>query len=496
MHQTVHAVSVVLHTERRFNDFGDSRRRPELRLVPARQCTLQQDPDQSPALRFGHLARTSWCRAHDEAIGSLYGTTIAPAQDRTRRAADSAPHLVQRDPFVQKSQRAMTTILNQLGSPAWSHDRSPKMSRSSCFTYAAVHTRVSPRPRPAGFRPIGARTLWWSPMSAPDRRPPPRLTDPVSAHLRTGICRVSSGRTVAAVLATLRAEPPTDRIVYFYVVDDAGRLTGVIPTRRLLLAPPDALVDTLAVDDPIALDSSATVFDACTLFARHRFLALPVIDTERRLLGAVDIELYAEEQHDRDLHERSDELFALIGVRLAEARHATPFSAFRDRFPWLLTNVAGGMLAAWLTGLFQLELQRSVALATFLPVTLALAESVAIQSVSLALQALSARKQGLSALWRRLAREFVVGVLLGVGSGLVVATLAHLWLKDLRMSLTLFGGIGAGVACAATAGVFVPWLVSRSRRPAQIAAGPIALACADLATLSLYLSLARVMLTN
>ena len=63
-------------------------------------------------------------------------------------------------------------------------------------------------------------------------------------------------------------------------------------------------------------------------------------------------------------------------------------AAFFSRFPWLLCNIVGGILAAFLSGVFQNELEQMLALALFVPVVLGLAESVSIQSVSLTLQIL------------------------------------------------------------------------------------------------------------
>ena len=76
----------------------------------------------------------------------------------------------------------------------------------------------------------------------------------------------------------------------------------------------------------------------------------------------------------------------LFRIHLTAAQQSNPLVSFRQRFPWLLCNIGGGIAAAFLSGLFEAELQKVVALALFIPVVLALAESVSIQSVSLALQ--------------------------------------------------------------------------------------------------------------
>src|SRR5262249_22977422 len=90
----------------------------------------------------------------------------------------------------------------------------------------------------------------------------------------------------------LRQHPPPARVIYFYVVDSEGRLEGVVPTRRLLLSPPDSHVSDIMVRKVVALPKSATVLEACEFFIQYRLLAFPVIDSERRLIGMVDIDLY------------------------------------------------------------------------------------------------------------------------------------------------------------------------------------------------------------
>ncbi len=84
-----------------------------------------------------------------------------------------------------------------------------------------------------------------------------------------------------------------------------------------------------------------------------------------------------------------DELFQLSGVRLAKESSSLPASVAR-RLLWLLCTVAAGLLAAWLTGFYKVQLQRVAALILFVPVVLAVAESMAIQSVALAVRAFSA----------------------------------------------------------------------------------------------------------
>ncbi|MBU4271041.1 MAG: magnesium transporter [Planctomycetes bacterium] len=316
------------------------------------------------------------------------------------------------------------------------------------------------------------------------------LNDPVVQHMRKEVARLHVGHTVGETLAELRRRPPPARIVYFYVVDDENRLKGVIPTRSLLLSPPEARIAEIMLPSVVAVPVGATVLDACEFFVLHRFLAFPVVDSEQRLVGAIDVELYTDE-----LLELSgginDDLFQLVGVHLARARQPGTAAAFRTRFPWLVCNIAGGIAAAMLSGIFREQLERAVALVLFIPVVLALAESVSIQSVSLALQLLHGRSPSWALILKKLRREFLIGLMLGAAGGLVVGTAALAWLGQPRLALSVLGGIAAGVTASAVLGAATPNLLRRFKLDPQVAAGPIVLAATDLITLLCYFNVAR-----
>src|SRR5205814_3543475 len=125
----------------------------------------------------------------------------------------------------------------------------------------------------------------------------------------------------------------------------------------------------------LTLPSTATVREACELFLAHRFLAFPVV-REDRMVGIVDVELFAEGIDDLERTKQQEDLFQLMGVHLSAAQLASPWAGFTSRFPWLLCNITGGILAALLTKLFDKLLAQVVALALFVPVVLTLSESV------------------------------------------------------------------------------------------------------------------------
>lgn len=316
------------------------------------------------------------------------------------------------------------------------------------------------------------------------------LDQPVTQFLRFDYCRLRADQTVEEALADLRIQQPEGRIVYFYVLDEKDQLLGVVPTRRLLLSPPHTPIRQIMVPQVVTLPSTATVRDACERFLEHRFLAFPVVH-QGRMLGLVDVDLFASGIDDLERTKEQEDLFQLLGVHLTAAEQASVTISFVRRFPWLLCNIAGGVLAAVLSSWFEGVLARIVAVALFVPVVLALSESVAIQSVSLALALMHGQPPTLAGLVARLRSEAVTGLLLGAACGSLVALVALGWMRDVRLALTLWGGMGLGISGSAVFGLTMPYALRLLQRDPKVAAGPIALVFADMLTLTAYYGLAQ-----
>jgi magnesium transporter len=315
------------------------------------------------------------------------------------------------------------------------------------------------------------------------------LDEPITRHMHQDYTRLSPQQTVGQALQWLRDHPPPGRIIYFYVVDDADRLCGVVPIRRLVLSQPDRPLREIMVERVITLPAAATVLEACEFFIQHRLLAFPVVDADRRMLGIVDVELYTGELTELSEAAQREDLFQRIGVRLA--RPTSALTAFRTRFPWLGANLFAGITAALLAGVFEGVLSRFVALAFFIPVVLNLAESVSSQSVSLTLQFLHGQPPTWRWLLAQVRAELATGALLGLASGAAMALVALAWLGQPRVAWCLLGGIAGGVTGAAVLGIVLPVVLRLLHLEPRVAAGPVALAGADIITILIYLSLAQ-----
>jgi magnesium transporter len=312
------------------------------------------------------------------------------------------------------------------------------------------------------------------------------LHDPILPLATPVPVTLSRSQTIEQAIAVVRSSIARSEIHYFYVVDDQHRLVGVVPARHLLAADPVQRVEEVMIEDVIAIPSWATVLIASEYFASRRLLAFPVIRDDGTLVGVVDVGLFTGEVI--DLARRTyDDIYQLLGVHATAMR--TPWTSFLDRFPWLLSNIAGGLLCAVIASRFEVLLDNIVVLSLFIPIVLALAESVSMQSATLTLQSLSddsiKPKRLLGALWK----EARTAALLGLSCGTVVAMVVLAWRRDTLGALVIGGAISASMVTACLFGVLLPTLVRAAKADPRIAAGPLVLASTDVATLLFYLGL-------
>ena len=317
------------------------------------------------------------------------------------------------------------------------------------------------------------------------------LHDPIRPFVRPVPVALTATQTLAEAHAAIRAAPQAGDSPYFYVLDDDDRLAGVVSARHLLTGALDQRVEQIMNPGVLAIPGWATVLIASEYFVTRKLKAFPVIDDDGTLAGTVNAALF-NSQILSVARETYDEIFQLLGVHVTSMR--TPWTSYRDRFPWLLSNMAGGLLCAFIAARFEGLLQHVVVLSLFIPVVLTLAESVSMQSATLTLQSLSEESLNPRRILAAVSREARTAILLGLSSAVLVAFVILAWRRDLMGAVVIGGAISASIVMACLFGVLLPTLVRVFKADPRIAAGPLVLACTDLATLMSYLWLGSVVL--
>ena len=326
----------------------------------------------------------------------------------------------------------------------------------------------------------------------PTRRPKPVSESALAVSALHGLRAVQTavnvGQTIGEALADLRARTIDHPVVYVYVLDDDDRLVGQLPTRALLFAPPSTPVREAMRRELTTVSIDTSLEEALSVFGSSRLLALPVVDGEGRLVGAIDVEQYARERLARAERERVRQVFQTLGLAVDHPEVLTARESFRMRMPWLLCNIGGGVLCAIVAWLFTDLLQQVVLLSFFLPLVLTLGESVAMQSVTLTVGGEDDRR-GLSGALKALRNELGAALLLALCCGTIVAVVSLVWGGGVAGAATMFAAVAASMVFASLAGGAIPMALHAFRLDPSVAAGPIALVLADTATTAIYFSL-------
>ncbi|MBI2933433.1 MAG: magnesium transporter [Planctomycetes bacterium] len=307
--------------------------------------------------------------------------------------------------------------------------------------------------------------------------------DPESAGglMTTRYLSIPDAVTVGKALDLLRAARADAPASYIYVVDVNGRLIGVAPVRGLLLSHARRPVRAIMSADPVRIKATAPREEIVNLFNQYHYVSLPVVDDKERLIGIVTFD-------DIMAAMRRGEEQIVRGMTGADPREALKetFSAARGRLPWVTVTIAGGLACAFIAGLFRHTLGEMVVLAIFIPVVLAVGESIGSQTISVVLTTLVAGEVRRARVLSFLTKELFIGIVLGGYAGAVVSAASMLWHGSPRLGLMIGAAVFLSVSWAAMLGALIPSLVRGMRIDPIIASGPLVLALTDISTLLVY----------
>lgn len=288
---------------------------------------------------------------------------------------------------------------------------------------------------------------------------------------------------------------PRDRkgkVSYIYVVDQNQRLEGVIQVRDLVFYSPDTPVRQILKSPVVQVETQMTQIDVARLLERHRYLALPVVDKNQRLVGVIsaDVAMPVFEE------EAAKDIARMIGTSAEEMRTRSVRQVVRLRLPWLLVNIVSGLACAAIAGIFQNDVPTVAALFLFVPVVLSLSESTGVQSATIVVRSIEADNSDFKALIPLFVREVAAGVLIGVICGSLVGWAASYWQSRPVLGVAIAGSMAIAIIISAAIGMVLPFLFKRLKIDPAIASGPLVLAICDLQTLAVYFNFAGWMIKS
>ena len=311
------------------------------------------------------------------------------------------------------------------------------------------------------------------------------------------------GMTVEEAILRIRRTGVDKETIYTCYVTKNRTLIGLVSVKDLLLAQDDdETVDKIMETNVISVHTRTDQEEVARMFSKYNFLALPVVDTENRMVGIVTFDDAMDVMED----EATEDMEIMGGMTPSDKTYlrSSTFDLFKHRIPWLMLL----MVSATFTGLiithFESALAAQVALTAFIPMLMDTGGNSGSQSSVTVIRALSLGEIEFSDLPRVVWKEIRTAVLCGIS--LAAACFAKIMLVDRLMlgnedvtclvALVVCATMALTVLVAKVIGCALPMLAKKVGFDPAVMASPFITTIVDALSLLIYFGIASVLLLN
>jgi magnesium transporter len=215
---------------------------------------------------------------------------------------------------------------------------------------------------------------------------------------------------------------------------------------------------------------------------KYDLVALPIVDAFNRLVGRItfdDVLDYVKDEAEKDYQ-------MLSGISESVENVDSVWLNTRARLPWLIIGLFGGIASSLVIGNFEKELSANVQLALFMPLIMAMAGNVGVQSSSIIVQGLANNSISNKGIWRALSKELAVAIINGLVCSALLMGYGYAFSNDSNIMMTVSIALLSVILLAAIIGTIVPLTLDKMKIDPALATGPFITTSNDLIGLFLY----------
>ena len=269
-----------------------------------------------------------------------------------------------------------------------------------------------------------------------------------------------------------------------YILDESGRLVGVVSLRSLLRSRRDGLLADI-MHPAISVSPETSLDELVILFDENPFLGMPVVDEQGMLLGIVSRIELAEAELERI------EQDSLSRQKIGDELRSMPtWLRSRRRLAWLSSNIVLNIIAASVISAYEETLAAVIAIAVFLPMVSDMSGCSGNQAVGVSMRELSLGLTRPMDLFHVLRKELSVGIINGIVLGILIGIVAWIWKDNSYLGLVIGLALSANTLLAVSIGGTVPLILKHFGVDPAVASGPLLTTVTDMAGFFLVLSLA------
>jgi magnesium transporter len=300
--------------------------------------------------------------------------------------------------------------------------------------------------------------------------------------------------TVAQTLERIRSLAHATEIIYYlYITDAARHLTGILSLRDLVIADPDQKIGDIMTRDVVCVYTSDDQEEVARLIGRYDFLAVPVVDREKRLVGIITVD----DVIDIIEQETTEDIYKQGGLQSGGDNYFQTdlLTVARKRVVWLFVLLLTNTVTGTIIKAEEEILRQVVSLAAFIPLLTGTGGNVGSQSSTVVIRGLNTEELREMGPAQVVMREAIAGALLGVMLG-TVATLWAFWLLSGDWAVSLAVGISlvAISILASVAGSGLPFIFRAVGLDPALMSAPFITTAVDVLGVLIYFNLARLIL--
>lgn len=307
--------------------------------------------------------------------------------------------------------------------------------------------------------------------------------------------------TVGEAILRIRRTGVDKETIYTCYVTNNRSLVGLVTVKDLLLAEDDDIpVQNIMETHVISLNTMTDQEEAARMFAKYNFLAMPVVDTENRMVGIVTFD----DAMDVMEEEATEDIEIMGGMSPSEKSYtrATVWDLFKQRIPWLLLLMVSATFTGMIITSFENALAAQVALTAFIPMLMDTGGNTGSQSSVTVIRSISLGELEFRDLprvvWKEIRTAVLCGIVLAVVCFVKILLVDKLLLGNANITvwvdLVVSATLAITVLLAKAVGCTLPMVAKKLGFDPAVMASPFITTIVDAMSLLVYFGIAKALL--
>lgn len=312
--------------------------------------------------------------------------------------------------------------------------------------------------------------------------------------MNTHILTLSPTMDVKEAMKKVVKQSNDNTLIDILYVTDQDQLVGVVDLKELIIARSPITIEAIMRKNYHFVFEDEPVSKAIDTVQKYDRIMIPILSKTKTLLGVITAEMAL----DLLAEETLEDYHKLASLNEYDV-HSKPLIRSKKRLPWLLLLLGLSLITASVLSFFEATLQTVIILVLFQPMILDSAGNISTQSLAKAILVINDDPD--ADMKPFIIKELLIGLMNSTFLALVGFTFSYLFLwifqnnnVDIKVSFTVGLALFVALLVGAVTGAFVPMILRKMKIDPSVASGPFMTTLNDVISLTIYFSLATLIL--